>query len=169
MNINNENTERSNLTDYFYFYTDVTGENYIKLMRFLFEKSSQFTLVFRQDIFFNDALHKVLDNLSPFLIEKARQSSWSKTDLCCEDEDSPAMIYYFSSTNEALEMILKLTSSLFQWTQPNFPEDISFLYDEEYFFTTTTHEKEYMFIDRPNYRVHSEFAGELSLLELSPM
>lgn len=165
-NINQDTIEGSNLTNYYRSFTNVTGDAYIQLMKFLFEKSQQFILVIRYDIILNDKINKIMDELSPFLIKKVRQSCWANTDLCCEDYDSQTMVYYFSSTKGAMEIILNNTSNLFQWVQPSFPEDISFLIDEEYFFTSTTHEKEYMFIDIPKYRIYGESAGKLSLLDV---
>lgn len=167
MSINNTETiEGSNLTNYYYSFTNVTGDAYIQLMKFLFEKSQEFILVIRFDIIINDEINKIMDELSPFLIKKVRQTSWANTTLVCEACDSKAIVHYFSSTNEALEIILNKTNNLFQWVQPSFPEDISFLIDGEYFFTTTTHEKEYMFIDIPKYRLYGESAGKLSLLDV---
>lgn len=167
MNIKNEETIKdSNLTNYYRSFTNVTGDAYIQLMTYLFEKSQQFILVIRYDIILNDDINKIMEDLSPFLIKKVRQSCWANTDLCCEDYDSQTIVHYFTPTKEALEIILNNTNNLFQWVQPSFPEDISFLIDGEYIFTSTAHEIEYMFIDIPKSRIYGESGDRLSLLDI---
>lgn len=163
-NDNQETIEDSNLTHYYHSRTNVTGDAYIQLMKFLFEKSHQFIIVIRDDIFKDKDINKIIEELSPFLIKKVRQGWWASTDLDLEDYDSPATVYFYNSTNEALDIVLNRSDNLFQWVQPSLPEDISFLIDGAYFFTTTTHEKEYRFIDIPNCRIYGENAVELPLI-----
>ncbi|GAB6108954.1 stage III sporulation protein AH [Fusibacter bizertensis] len=127
--------------------TNVTDKDFNILLQILFDNSDEFILISREDIIKNANQEIVLNQLSPYLIDIRKQFSWANTELYIEENTIPATVYYYKSTSEALKIIINSTNGLFDWVQPNFPEDLSFRYKGKYIFTSTTHEKEFTFID----------------------
>jgi len=77
--------------------------------------------------------------LKPFLIKKYKSSEWPGTKLIGHE----ATIYVLHYNKETITILKKYTNSLFEWIQPNLPEDICFLDENENaILITITHEKD---------------------------
>src|SRR5699024_466907 len=52
--------------------------------------------------------------------------------------DDIAKVYYFKTTDEAKNILLEKSNSLFDWSLPNLPEDLCFFKDDEAYLSVSS-------------------------------
>ncbi len=88
---------------------------YRDLIDLAFDICDEFILVVRRDIDISDNMDNVLEKLKPFLKEVKEQFEWPGTITLCEQ---PALVYYYSTDNNAKEILKQTSNSLHEWLQP---------------------------------------------------
>lgn len=130
--------------------TDVKGQLYESLISYLCCCASQFQIVVRHDCALDALMSngvELLADLSPYSLGSSEEESWPGTQLL----DGSATIHRFRVTELAIPILLR-PKSLFNWCQPEFPEDPAFfradsslvlttISHEHYAFLQTTHEE----------------------------
>ncbi|EGW41046.1 hypothetical protein [Desulfosporosinus sp. OT] len=125
---------------------DPKDKVYKDLLDFAFSVCDQFIVVIRKDINITKDASAVLESLAPFLIAKREQFEWPGTKLgtgrpdCFGQKAEPATVYYFKTDNEAKKILLEVSNSLHSWMQPNLPEDLSFIKNQNPWLINTSHE-----------------------------
>lgn len=85
----------------------------------------------------------LLQELNPFLIERRQSKKWPGTEL---GGSEVVEVRKYRLVAESAETLKKATSNLWDWSTPNYPEDLSFLLqDGTPWFITTGHEKDAYF------------------------
>ncbi|EGW40872.1 hypothetical protein [Desulfosporosinus sp. OT] len=124
---------------------DPKGKVYQDLLDFAFSVCDQFIVVIRKDINITKDASAVLESLAPFLIAKREQFEWPGTRLGTGRdyfgrEAEPAIVYYFKTDHEAKRILLEVSNSLHSWMQPNLPEDLSFIKNQNPWLINSSHE-----------------------------
>jgi hypothetical protein len=116
-------------------------ETYRTLIDYLGSRCSIFSLVWREQLSFDESARLIANQLQPFLIREERTNEWPGTRLF----ESMAMVRYYRSTQDSLAL-LKNQISLFGWLASDLPEDLAF-YDESETcaFASISHEKDAWF------------------------
>lgn len=116
---------------------DVRDEAYGKLLDYGMKRCSRFVLAVRDDMSFSKNGKGLLDKLEPFLVEKERSDRWPGTRILGEN----AWVYCYRCCSEAVCLLKRYANSLFQWQQPELPEDLSFITEDgEDWLINTAHE-----------------------------
>ena len=98
-------------------------------------KDLTFSLVWRDDLEFNEAAIEFVKSLDRYKIREARAKSWPGTTL----ESEGATIRFFTLCEES-KKILMIVDTPFQLISPNFPEDLA-LYDcGDLIYASSSHE-----------------------------
>ncbi len=112
-----------------------TGKTYEALLDFLFKTCDQFQLVVRTDILqYKDSFKDLDEWFGNSFIETLDQHEWPSTNLF----DDIAKVYYFKTTDEAKNILLEKSNSLFDWSLPNLPEDLCFFKDDEAYLSVSS-------------------------------
>ncbi|MDG3044715.1 hypothetical protein OE903_15155 [Bacillus sp. B6(2022)] len=90
--------------------------------------------------------------------EMKEQSEWASTMLL----NNTAKVYYYYTDENAKSILKEFANSLYDWEQPNLPEDLSFFKNGEDWLVTSSHEEE-SYIDTEN---DTELQRILSIPEL---
>lgn len=81
----------------------------------------------------------VLESLGPKLIKEENASEWPGTRL----KRDRARVFYFSLDAESSRLLKGAANGLYEWLQPNLPEDLCFLKsDESPYLVTISHEND---------------------------
>ena len=99
------------------------GDLYIDIINYAVNLCHEALLVVRRTIPLADSGLKVLEKLEPYLIEKNLCSEWPGTRLL----DDKAHVFRYTLNKECALIIQKSSSRLYEWFQPNLPEDLCFL------------------------------------------
>jgi hypothetical protein len=93
---------------------------------------------------------KVLSILDDFLIEKKDMSEWPGTILY----NSVALVYKYTYNTDFVKHIKKLSSSLYDWQQPDHPDDLSLIRpDLSPWLISTSHEYDsYLMMSSEEYK-----------------
>lgn len=83
----------------------------------------QFLLVVRGEVGKSTSLLRALNDLQPFLIEQAQAAEWPGTLLL----DGEAVVSRYRLCEESVELLTKLADGLYDWQQPDLPEDLCLL------------------------------------------
>ncbi|KYH32051.1 hypothetical protein CLTEP_22960 [Clostridium tepidiprofundi DSM 19306] len=118
--------------------TNPEGNTYYNLLDIAFDTCDTFIFVIRKDMDSNDSIFNIIDMLKESLIEMKEESKWPGTKLL---EDT-AYVYYYKADDNAKKIIKDISNSLYEWVQPNFPEDLSFIKDEKNWLINMAHEKQ---------------------------
>jgi hypothetical protein len=122
------------------FDSDLTGAEYLSFLEMMLSSHARFSLVWRDQLTFNEKASAVRSDLKRFEVDHRRKDRWPGTRLL--GKAGKALIVNYSARLEAIPQ-LAVPGSLFSWLSPNFPEDLAF-YDENGVctFTSVSHEKE---------------------------
>lgn len=99
------------------------NEAHTELLGFVGRLGTVALLVVRRETAFNTQGQNCLDELSPWLIESIQASSWPGTQLL----GHTATLHRFRIDERFLGHIGNLASGLFDWQQPDRPEDLCVL------------------------------------------
>lgn len=96
--------------------------------------------VVRNGLEFNSNCDLFLNKMKPFIISEESVREWPGTELL----DGVAKIFKFRVSKDAVEVFCSLVTRLSDFIQPNFPEDLCFLReDNSAFFVSITHEDDF--------------------------
>jgi hypothetical protein len=85
----------------------------------------------------------VLDQLKPFLKNAVESAEWPGTELFSGET---AMVYRYVFGPECADILKRVANSFYDWTQPEFPEDLCLLKDDETpWLVSIAHEKDSYF------------------------
>lgn len=117
------------------------GETYKVLIDYLSSRCSIFSLVWREQLLFDESARLIANQLRPVLIREVRTNEWPGTRLL----ENMATVRYYRSTQDSLAL-LKEQESLYSWIANCLPEDLAF-YDESETcaFGSISHEKDAWF------------------------
>ncbi|MGE6631860.1 stage III sporulation protein AH [Bacillus sp. NPDC077027] len=135
------------------------GEQYSKLIDLAFEICDEFHLVLRKNMGSLKSFDPFLKKLESSLKEMKEQSEWASTILL---NNQTAKVYYFYTDENAKSILKEFANSLYDWEQPNLPEDLSFFKNGEEWLVTSSHEEE-SYIETEN---DTEIQRILSIPEL---
>ncbi len=106
---------------------DVVQEPEGRLLRdmlgLLARHASSVVLVVRDEPGLSTAAKDLLTMLEPHRVETRRSSSWPGTSLIGDE----ATVLHFAMNDEVLRELRDAASRLYQWQQPELPEDLAFL------------------------------------------
>jgi hypothetical protein len=131
------------MTNFFYSLLQEPRQDlYYKLLDYSLNKCKFALLVTRYPIKLSTSGKNLLGYLENNLIEKNDSSEWPGTILFNET----ATIYKYKYTREFIEIIKRFSSSLYEWEQPQLPEDLCLLRDDrEHWLVTIAHDKDAYF------------------------
>ena len=120
---------------------DVRHEMYEALLHLVASRCSEFALVTNPSPL-ADSGRRVLQRLAPNVLNTSVQTRWPGTELL----DSVATITRMRLDEFAVRVLIESSRSLYDWQQPELPEDPSFYRpDGGLFLGTTTHEHDAWF------------------------
>jgi hypothetical protein len=119
--------------------SNIEGQIYRDLLSFSAGYCDKFILVLRDTVGLNKNAIKAVKMLSPFLVSTSEKSSWGGTILLT----GTATVNEYKFSNDSLELILALSNDLYDWVQPNLPEDLGLIRDDNSpFLSSVTHDLE---------------------------
>jgi hypothetical protein len=119
-----------------HFLDEPRGEHYARLLRSLLPHSDTVLLVAREQLKVSEDAKAVFRQLLPFRTRRVRTMAWPGTELI----DHYAHVNYYPATSEVVTILETAVSGLFQWKQPQRPEDLCFLSKGGAVLTTIAHE-----------------------------
>jgi hypothetical protein len=96
---------------------------YRTLVDVLVVAAAEFFLVVRDQLELGPSGAAVLQELMPFRVRQNRTNAWPGTELIGHQ----ATVSYFRSCAEAGAVLKRACDGLYDWRQPEFPEDLGFL------------------------------------------
>lgn len=112
---------------------------YRDLMDLAFDICDEFILVVRNDLYFNQNVDYLLEELKSSLKEVKDQYEWPGTFLA---GGTPAKVYYYNTDYHSKKILKQVSSSLHDWVEPYLPEDLSFIKNHKPWLINTSHEYE---------------------------
>ena len=130
--------------------TEPRGDVLTSLLAFCASRSTTALLVIREKDWLNNTARRVLSELEPHLLSKEESSEWPGTRLLSET----ATVLRYSVTPGFVSVLRNQTDALYQWQQPERPEDLCFLrQDGTTLLVTITHESDaYLELEEDEYR-----------------
>ena len=113
------------------------GVTYASLISLAFDVCDEFILVERDQIGLHPNAEALLDRLQPYVKEMKRQDEWPGTRLLGHYAD----VYYFECNEELKALLLHVSKRLYQWMQPEMPEDLCFLKNGKAWLINSAHER----------------------------
>ena len=95
-----------------------------------------FSLIWRDELEYNDNAKNFEQKLNPFLIQEDRVDEWPGTQL----ESMSATMKVYALSNESIQC-LKKVSGPFEFLSPSYPEDLAFYRKKETVYASSAHEK----------------------------
>lgn len=114
-------------------------EVYRDLIDLACEVCDEFHIVLRKDMGSLEEYKNVLKKLEDSFIEMKEQSEWASTIL---GDNQTAYVYYYRANSHSNQVLKECSKSLYDWVQPNLPEDLSFFKNGKEWLVTISHEKE---------------------------
>ncbi len=138
-----------NVKSTYTFIVEPTDNLYSQLLEIAQSKCKYALLVIRHTLPMDRTARLALEQLTPFLISKTESNEWPGTILT----NSTALIYKYNLETESIKVLRKLSTRLYDWKQPNLPEDLCFLKeDDSAWLATTSHEADsYLFLTDQEY------------------
>jgi hypothetical protein len=129
---------------------EVYGQQYRDLLRISVQYSDRFLLVLRSNLELNEEGHNALEMLSPFILNSEERAEWPGTRLLV----GTAAVNKYRLNQDSLGLLLKLSQNLYDWKQPNLPEDLGLLRsDDSPFLGSIAHEKDaFLTLDSEEHR-----------------
>lgn len=117
--------------------TEPQGEAYAQLLNWLAANFDRAQIVRRLNLPLDRSAKEVMSQLEPHIIEKKMRSEWPGTVLHGDE----AEVVLFHLNNRSLRVLLQSAHGLFDWEQPELPEDLAVLRsDGEAILLTIAHE-----------------------------
>lgn len=126
------------------------GEVYEKLIDLAFEVCDEFHLVVRRDLGSTRQLEPILKELECSIKEMAVTNEWTGTKL---GGGQKAKVYYYRTDETAGKILKERADSLYEWMQPNLPEDLSFLKKGKPWLVNIAHEEESYIMTESEYLI----------------
>ncbi|TGL16877.1 hypothetical protein [Leptospira meyeri] len=101
---------------------------------------NKFIFVVRPELGIGELGKKFIEDLASKILEINTRNKWPGTELIGDE----AIVYKAKFDSDSARIITKYSHDLFSWVQPNLPEDLCFLSEENEtpFFISITHEKD---------------------------
>lgn len=123
---------------HFQIVSEPRGEAYVQLLHLLKPFASAVLFVIRHGIPLSIDATLFLKKIAKYLIRHEEQSSWPGTVLI----GHTASVLTYKYESEVISEILSYSSGLYDWRQPELPEDLCLLREgEKELLTTVSHEK----------------------------
>ena len=121
---------------------------------------SFFVLVIRKDIGCGEKICELQNTLKPFLIRSYESKEWPGTILL----DDCACVYEYKLCDDTAIILRNNAKSLFEWQQPEFPEDLCFMRKAgKPWLISISHENDaYVQMTKKEYQYIAEHAPNLS-------
>src|SRR5262245_29605026 len=103
--------------------TEPVGAVYSRLLGSALRECQFALLVVRQDMELSTRGVQVVDLLTPFFYHVADVDCWPGTQLF----QSTARVHHFKFNQESLFVLQKFSTRLYEWIQPDLPEDLCLL------------------------------------------
>lgn len=107
----------------------------------LIEFANIFSFVIREEAGISENINQLILELFPFLIEKKIVTEWPGTTLLSGSANQYK--YYFNK--DSAQLLSSYNNELYEWIQPQLPEDICLYKDSIPIFVSITHEQEAYF------------------------
>lgn len=124
---------------------NVKGKRYKQLIDFLSKHCNRFAFV--EDRRMMDIeeerltyIHNMIAYIDEHLVERKIQQEWETTKLV----DDTAYVFYFNLNHATKQFLKDHSNSLFDWINPELPEDLMFFQDDKCILATCTHEGFFM-------------------------
>lgn len=118
-------------------YDNPRDDAYRALIDYAVKKCTKFILVEVKCISSSNNVKKVLNALEPYLINKIKSDRWPGTISGSDDN----LVYTYEFNEKSAKILKEAANSLFSWIQPNLPEDLSFITeDDKEWLVNTAHE-----------------------------
>jgi hypothetical protein len=101
------------------------GAVYRALVAAAAEVCDGFVLVRRHEATITESALRVIEHLSPWLLEESEASEWPGTELL-----GHTAVYKFKATAETLAFLAQRVDRLYAWCQPDLPEDLCLLRED---------------------------------------
>ncbi len=140
-------------------------------------KSTTFLLVVRDSLGLSLRATELLDRLRRFLVKDHRATKWPGTELL----KGTARVIEYTYTHESEDILKQVAKSLYDWKQPDLPEDLCLLrpsgdvwmatisHEQDAFFEMETEELRVMLKHIPDLAQYLEEGGNRISLNLSPL
>lgn len=156
---------------YFVLKSNPSGNTFERLLELMFSLADSFILVEIKNIIKTDKFKLVLEELSDYNIKVQSQSAYAQTRL---GDGGTAKVYYYKACQEAKEILIRHSNSLYDWMLPDHPEDLSFIFKDCYLLASTAHEgmgSIYIYEDAMIDKISSisGLEGEFMYLSSSPL
>lgn len=134
----------------------------------MFKYSDSFFIVIRNDFIqgpysepLSENIDKILKELEKHKIKSEKTNSWSlnfigNEDGVNDDMDFLPELKYYNANNETKNILLKYSTSLYDWILPNLPEDLCFLKDDKYILASVSHNKDAIISNEVNFNFISD-------------
>ena len=119
----------------------VTTDSLERISSALLPIADSFSFVVREETEISDRAMELVQDLSIYLIKKEKVNEWPGTILL----DGAAEIYIYNLNRESAFLLSKYDNELFNWIQPDLPEDIVFYKNGTEIFVSITHERDAYF------------------------
>lgn len=122
-----------------FFEREPRGSEFRDLVNWLVPRSREFWLILREDRTPHSQADHVLASLSRWRISSDRVSEWPGTRLY----SATATCYRHRCTPSPASALIELSEGLFDWQEPDLPEDLCFLAsDQRPLLVSIAHERE---------------------------
>lgn len=124
---------------------NVKGKRYKQLIDFLSKHCNRFAFVEDRRVMDIEVerleyIHNLIAYIDEHLIERKIQKEWETTRLV----DDTAYVFYFNLNNATKQFLQDHSKSLFDWINPELPEDLMFFQNDKCILATCTHEGFFM-------------------------
>lgn len=124
----------------YYLAKELRGNIYYSLINYAKNYCDTILLVIRNSVWIEPTVETILKQLEQFLKSKVSGSEWPGTRLFY---GATATIYRYKLCPESAEILKGAADGLYNWVQPELPEDICLLRsDDSHWLVTISHEKE---------------------------
>ena len=146
----------------FDFLAEPRGQQYAALLRVCAQLAVHFTLIERSGLEFGREATQVLGDLASYLVSEAEVKEWPGTRLLTEK----ALLRRFTVNGESMSILRRSVDGLFEWRQPNRPEDLVFWRNgESAVLVSIAHEKDaYLMLSPSEFDQHIGRNDELRQL-----
>ena len=95
-----------------------------------------FSLVWREDMEFDDSAKQFEEKLKPFLVKEERTNCWPGTQVLYKS----SIVRTYQVSQDSIH-VLKCVDSVFEYVFPHYPEDLAFYQDGMLVYASIAHEK----------------------------
>ena len=135
-----------------------SGEIYCRLISFLCRHSDRFYFVTRKELICDPA---ALERFMPYVARQYKSKTWAGT----QTKGPAATIYEMEVGDGTCRLLQESANSLYEWTAPRLPEDLTFIKNGFTWFSCTTHEETAGFWITPGFRKQLDEVPGLHLIK----